>query len=256
MSEAIVASSDHPADPALTPQQRAFFEAFGFLRIPGTLASEIAEITEAFDAVVACTPAVVDVGELNVETMGEALTRAGRIDSYHHLHQGRHRAIIPDFLERDPVLERLVRDPRITGPVAALLGPDVEYFGSDGNVLDCDTSWHCDVYGSPIEQYHVKALVYLDELDETSGALRAIPGTNWYTSEFARRMQQDLSDWATVEDIFGVPHDEIPSVAVPSRPGDLILLNFRTMHATFNGRDGRRLFTLNFRQPATPAPAD
>ena len=123
-------------------------------------------------------------------------------------------------------------------------------------MLDCDTSWHCDVYGSPIDQYHVKALVYLDELDETSGALRVIAGTNWYTSGFAQQMRRDLNDWATVEDLLGVPHDQIPSVAVPSRPGDLILLNFRSMHATFNGRDGRRLFTLNFRQAAGPAPGD
>src|SRR4051795_10372186 len=77
MSEATVASSDRPAAPGLRAPDQAFFEAFGFLRLPGALAADIAEITEAFDRVFAETPAVSDVGELNVETMGEALTRAG-----------------------------------------------------------------------------------------------------------------------------------------------------------------------------------
>ena len=53
-------------------------------------------------------------------------------------------------------------------------------------------------------------------------------------------------DDASVEEIFGVPGNEIPSVAINSSPGDLIIWNFRTIHGSYNGGERRRLFSLNF----------
>lgn len=255
MPEATAAAPDQSTERrGLDPADQAFFETFGFVRLPGVFASDIAAVTDAFEDVFAATPAADELTELNVETMDEALARPGRIDSFHHLHQGRHRAIIPDFVERDPRLERLLDDPRLVGPVTSILGPGYEYHGSDGNVLDCDTSWHCDVYGSPLERYHLKVLFYLDALDASNGALRVIPGTNFHDSPFAHRLRRDLDDWQQVGATFGVAHDEVPCTTVPTEPGDVVLLNFRTMHATFNSDEGRRLFTINFRQ-AQPHPA-
>ena len=42
--------------------------------------------------------------------------------------------------------------------------------------------------------------------------------------------------------------EEIPSFAIDNEPGDLIVGNFRTLHATFGGATRRRLFTMNYRQ--------
>jgi hypothetical protein len=38
----------------------------------------------------------------------------------------------------------------------------------------------------------------------------------------------------------------VPSWTVDVDPGDLVVGNFRTMHASFNGGVRRRLFTMNF----------
>ena len=39
-----------------------------------------------------------------------------------------------------------------------MLGDEFDHAESDGNLLDCETSWHCEVYGSPMQYRHVKLL--------------------------------------------------------------------------------------------------
>jgi hypothetical protein len=239
---------------SLEPAQVASFETFGFLALPGLFAPEIDAITEAFDRKFAATPPEAQVEQLDPELVEHAFATTNRIDSYHHLHRGRHRAIIPDVIERTPDLTWLREDPRVTGLADSLLGPGNEYQGSDGNLLDCDTSWHCDVYKAPLEQYHIKILFYLDPLGHDSGALRVIPGTHYYRSPFATRLRRDLDDWQAIPQILGLQCDEVPSHTIPTRPGDVVVINFRVMHATFGGPEGRRLFTLNYRSTAGPGP--
>ena len=45
---------------------------------------------------------------------------------------------------------------------------------------------------------------------------------------------------------FGVAPEEIPSVALQSQPGDALFFSHQLWHASFGGRVGRRMFTLNF----------
>jgi len=233
----------------LSPQQVRFFEAFGFLHLKGLFADDIGDISAAFEEVFSQRPdesdAVVDLEESGFR---EAFSASDRVDSYHHLNFGGHRAIIPHFIERHPTLAALKDDPRISGIVNALMGPNHEDLGTDGNLFDCDTAWHCDVYNSPLEQFHIKLLFYLDPLDGRSGALRVIPGTNHHNDEFARKLRRDLNDWEKTEQRFGVDLDGIPAHVVSTVPGDLIVASFRTIHATLHGRARRRLFTLNYRQ--------
>ena len=249
-------SSDHGTtdSSALTPPQIAYFEAFGFLVLPALFEREIASIGEAFDRIFDETPPSTQLDQLNPELVQAAFASTSRIDSYHHLHRGEHRAIIPEILGNSPELRWLQSDPRILGLAESLLGPGFEDRGSDGNLLDCDTSWHCDVYDAPLEKYHIKILFYLDPLEGDTGALRVIPGTHHYNSLFAQQMRRDLDDWAKIDQVLGVAYDQIPSFVIPSRPGDVIVLNFRTMHATFHGAPGRRLFTQNYRSTARTGP--
>ena len=67
-------------------------------------------------------------------------------------------------------------------------------------------------------------------------------------------MHRDLNDWEAIPGILGVDCDEIPSWTVANQPGDAVAINFRTMHATFGGADGRRLFTMNYRSTAWAGP--
>jgi ectoine hydroxylase-related dioxygenase (phytanoyl-CoA dioxygenase family) len=213
----------------LTRQQLAFYETFGFLKLPGLVRDEIDVITDAFEAVFA--------DDANP-----------RMEYYAELHGQKRRIMIPTFLDKAPVLDALKTDPKIVAVAAALLGENFEYAESDGNLLDCDTSWHCDVYGSPLETRHLKLAFYLDPVGAESGALRMIPGTNHFREAFASKLRRELADASEIEGLLGVDPTEIPYFPVESEPGDVVALDFRTIHSSFFGAARRRLFTMNFRE--------
>jgi ectoine hydroxylase-related dioxygenase (phytanoyl-CoA dioxygenase family) len=213
----------------LTRQQLSFYETFGFLKLPGLFRDEIDDIASAFESVFAD------------ETHP-------RMEYYAELHGERRRIMIPKFVDKSPVLDALKTDPRILGTVAALLGPAFEYAESDGNLLDCDTSWHCDVYGSPLESRHLKLAFYLDPVAADSGALRMIPGTCHFRETFATTLRRRLADPNEIAAQFGVDAIDIPYWPVATEPGDVVALDFRTLHASFFGTERRRLFTMNFRE--------
>ncbi len=220
-------STDRQTTGGLTAQQLRFFDAFGFLHVPGFLGDDTVEVIDAFDEVFANNEAH---------------------DMFEKVHFSERRQVIPLFCDQHPRLKALESDPRILGVLESLFPNGFEYRQTDGNLLDCDTSWHCDVYDSPLERFCVKLFFYLDELDGDSGGLRVIPGTNDFTSDFAREMRLELEPWTAVEERFGVTPQEIPSWPIRNQPGDLIIGNYRTVHATFGGRPGRRLFTMNYRE--------
>ena len=210
--------------------QVAYFETFGYLKLPGLLADDIDEITEAFEAVFA--------DEANP-----------RWETYEELHLRRRRLIIPAFIDRHPRLARLRDDPRVSGIVRSLIGPDYEYAESDGNIFSCESSWHADTYSAGLGRLHVKASIYLDPLSADSGAIRVIPGTNFHHTSYAQTLRRELEHADQIESHFGIDGRDIPSWAISSVPGDVVVWNFRTIHASYNGGERRRLFSINFREP-------
>jgi len=246
----VTAATDPPIDPAptvapqdftLTEAQKTFFESFGFLVLPGLFTKEIGAIADRFERVFA------------TQTPWE---------SREDLHFNEQRLIVPSIIDHDPHLLALLDDPRVVSIVSALLGDDYIGGQSDGSLFSCETSWHADTFGAPMEQRHVKLSFYLDPLDVASGAIRLLPGTNHHLTPYARNLRRDLDDPAKIESIFGVTPDAIPSWTIGSRPGDLIAWDFRTIHASFNGSARRRLLSLNFKEnlanssPSSAPPAD
>ena len=217
-------------DHRLSAQQIAYFNTFGFLHVPGLFSDEIEEITAAYERIFA-------------DPQNEKWELR---DEIHH--GGDLRLILLSIIDKDPVLQRLRDDPRIVGAVASLIGEDYEFVGSDGNKWYCETFWHSDVFGSPLSTYHVKLSLYLDSTNGQTGAIRLIPGTQFYTSTFAETLRQDLLNHQAIKDVFGVEGREIPSWTIENEPGDLIVWNQRVIHASYNRADGRRAFALNFKE--------
>jgi hypothetical protein len=220
----------------LTRQQVKFFETFGFLTLPGLFRDDMAQITEAFEAVFA--------------TEGHP-----RMETYVELHGEERRLIIPSFVTKHPTLERLLRDPRVVGIVTSLLGPDFEYAESDGNLFDCESLWHSDTYGAPMLVHHVKLSFYLDPLRAESGAIRVIPGTQHFKESFATALRNGFREPSQIEELFGVAPRDIPSIALETEPGDLVVWDFRTIHASYYGGVRRRLFSINYREHTAEATA-
>jgi hypothetical protein len=228
----------------LTAQQRAFYDAFGFLRLRGLFRPEAPAIAEAFDGIFAAhAPTMVISSDDDVlQRTPRAATRTYRD------------IIAPDFIDRSPVLRAIPNDPRVRGVVESLLDEPYEYRASDGQRFYCDTSWHYDAYGTPLDRTTVKLSFYLDPLRAGSGAIRVIPGTHDHRSRFARTLQETLYRAPDgIRELYGVDAEEIPSWTLDNDPGDVLVWSFRTLHASFHGREGRRSFALTF--STLPAPA-
>jgi ectoine hydroxylase-related dioxygenase (phytanoyl-CoA dioxygenase family) len=215
-------------DWVLTPEQVEFFRTFGYLHLRGLFADDISALTDAFDE-------VFEKEEISLEPRVE-------------LHNNDRRRIIFSILSKHPRLNVLLDDPRMKGVVSPLLGDDYEFAESDGSLFDCETHWHADTYGAPMTHHHVKVSFYLDPLRGDSGAIRVIPGSNDFESEFSRTLRRTFNTPDQIETQFGVDPRDIPSVTLDSDPGDVIVWDFRLVHASYNGHEGRRLFSVNFRE--------
>ncbi|MDZ7783049.1 MAG: phytanoyl-CoA dioxygenase family protein [Halioglobus sp.] len=162
------------------------------------------------------------------------------------LHGDQRRMIIPGFIEQSPRLAPLQHDPRVVGVVQSLIGPRYKWASSDGNLFYCESYWHSDMYAAPLQHYHIKLSFYLDDLTGENGAIRIIPGSHFHKQSFARTLRRDFDNPARIEELYGVDGRDIPSITVESSPGDLIVWNFRTIHASYHGGERRRLFSMNF----------
>ena len=211
----------------LTPQQIHFFETFGFLKVPGLFADDVDDIISGFEAIFGDK-------EQPVWETKEAL------------HGDERRIIIPGFIEQSPHLAPLQHDPRVVGVVRSLIGNEYKWASSDGNLFYCESYWHPDNYAAPLQHYHVKLSFYLDDLTGDNGAIRIIPGSHFHQQTFARTLRKDFIDSSAISDRYGIDGRNIPSYTVHSSPGDLVIWNFRTIHASYNGGERRRLFSLNF----------
>lgn len=236
----------------LSPQQVAFFETFGFLRIPGLFRAEIEQIATGFEEVFALKHLL--------QRFGAVTDSPPWYETRHDLHFGNERITIPLIVDKSDNLRWLLDDPRVHGIAESLLGESYEARPSDGSLFYCDTSWHSDIYAAPMDEYHVKLSFYLDPVRRDTGAIRVIPGTNDFRSHYARRLREELESPERIPGALGVNPDEIPSWVLESDPGDLVVWNYRTIHGAFQGQQRRRLLSLNFRRvgphPSTGEPGD
>ena len=210
----------------MTPR-RKFFETFGYLKLPGLLADDIGWISDEFDAVWA------------------------RLTDIRH--DGSQRTIYPDaFLNASPILARLIEHPLLNAICEEVVGPDIVYYGGDGNYYSGDTAWHRDVFdiedGDEAKSIvrHIKIAFYLDPLAATTGALRVIPGSHHLGDNFAQELRAYARQGSTD---LGVAPEDVPSVALPVTPGDIMIFDHRIMHASFGGSAARRMFAMNLFEP-------
>ena len=164
--------------------------------------------------------------------------------------------VVVPFIDQHPYLSSLLDDPRVLGIGSSICGEDFNYMTSDGNVYSGDTPWPSDTsWGAKLP---IKTAFYLDPLDAASGSLRVIPGSHHKGSRFWRMLgavdyyRTPLDERASLpEKTWGMSGAEVPSVALETEPGDVLVFNHEIKHASFGGGTRRRMFTINMqaRQP-------
>jgi hypothetical protein len=201
----------------LTDKQLHFFQTFGFMVWRQAFTpKEITRITEQFDEVL-------------------AQDRQGRE------FVGDKRQGVLGFIEQRQELWPLLEDDRIYAAVEQMLGPDFVWIGSDGNLYVGNTGWHPD---NAAAYRRLKVAFYLDPVDKNTGALRVIPGS--HLPGLADRLKECPPKGDADGSPYGVGGSDIPSFPLESRPGDVVFFNQGVFHASYGGKTGRRMFTLNF----------
>ncbi len=202
----------------ITEQQVRFFETFGYLAFPGLIKDCIDEVIDAFEEV--------------WEEQGHSHSGIP--------HDGSKRSCIVPFPDQHPRLCRLLDDPRIDAIASALMGDNYNFMPSDGNYYSGDTRWHSDGVGSDI--LHIKFAFYLDPVTRDTGCVRVIPGSHRFGDLFADSLSRDVQESV---DLWGIDGSQVPCQAVETQPGDVVVFNHKTKHASFGGGGWRRMFTMN-----------
>lgn len=202
---------------ALTQQQAAFFDTFGFLVFPGMLTQELPWIYEGFEEIFTQVP----------EHDGTRRTIAGT-----------------DSSEK---LCRLLDHPKVVEVASSLLGEKFNYLGGDANYYVGDTSWHSD--GWHDHGLFVKMAFYLDPVKRDTGCLRVIPGSHKVHNEWVGEVRKV----GHPEENFGIAGGDVPAVPLESQPGDVVVFNHNLHHAAYGGSNRRRMFTLNLSRHADTA---
>jgi hypothetical protein len=212
----------------LSLQQCRFLDTFGYLHLRGLLADAIDGIATGFERLLA-------------ENGGEA-------------YAGQHRfTISPGINWSEGLCRDFLDAPQVDDVLSSVLGPDYQYWNSELNYCSGDTPWHTD---SPWPEDRrtpswYELLLYLDPLTAETGALRVIPGSHHVRDGFANLIQRGIIDETASALVdpshaWAVSGPDVPAVALPSEPGDVILLNHMTAHASFGGVARRRLMTAVF----------
>jgi len=216
----------------LTVDQKAHFDAFGYLAVPDVLSSgEMAHYTETFMDVYRR-----EWGQEDFDPRF-AQSRPGASGVRHQ--------IIP-FFAKDERFLPLFDHPALNDVVEQLLGEDcLAMTPGEGFVAASDSVWHTDSR-APEPFQSLKVAFYLDQVDAGAGCLNVIPGS--CHADYSARIRAALEGGAWG----GVKSPDVPmSTPLPSKPGDMLVFNHRTWHSSFGGWPGRRSIMVNYCQNFT-----
>ena len=225
----------------LTTQQIAYFQQFGYLIIPQLFsAAEITAISGHFERTLA--------------TCGPSNPSAGK---------GQQLVLGP--IQHLPEMNAILDHPGILDLAGGILGDDFNYAMGDGRNYSGDTPWHPD--GSWGQLFSAKIAIYLDPLTRATGALQVIPGSHDPHHPLRRRLQamggpavpgrsraRPMLGLQGIQDECGFSGTDFPGArALETNPGDVLIFNHDTFHASFGGGQRRRMFTMNLTRHCTTA---
>ncbi len=201
--------------------------AFGFLPLPGLLTrGEALAIREELE-------------RLGRERGQAPRDTAGRLD---------------DVAAAGERVRALLLDERVYGIPAKILGHDFTYEGSDAEWHVGDTPWRG---GGGVEQRRIAAIkisFFLDDLDETNGCLRIVPGGHRAVLESIDSRWVGVPDYlfpirnrsAQAELPWGIGPQQVPHLPLPSRLGDACVLADDLPCAAYGAAGVRRELSFAF----------
>jgi len=213
------------APSTLTEEQRRFFDANGYLMIPGALtAAELAAVRAA-------------AGEAEARWRADPALPGTRIPEFEE---------IPGIMEYHPVLFDLVEHPAVFPRIREILGTGIGlvdhacYITPPGGLID-GTAWHTDVRTRVPGVHHagstmmIRAMFALTDIAIDGGATLVLPGTHRQPDD------TQIPSVATPEDMPG-------AIALTCEAGTAYFFNGNVLHAPSNNRGTvtRRVLLYNY----------
>ena len=221
----------------LTPSQVDFYAENGYLMVPGALsAAEVAELRGTVEEIVAGAAKVTAHTDLYDLEDGHTPQRpkVRRLKSPH---------------KHFDYFNQLVRNPRITAILAALLGPNIRLHGAKLNMKSAGygapVEWHQDWAFYPHTNDDVLATgIFLDDCSVENGPMLMIPGSH------RGRLYDHHSDGAFCGAITGELNQIDFSKAVPmtGKAGSMSIHHARSLHgsAQNTSTQDRRLLLFEY----------
>ena len=215
----------------LSKQDMTHYEIFGFILMKNMLdQKEIQVMTSEFET-----------GLTRAENQTERTSFRKQLNWWN---MGPDTPYLASILEQDKFLD-------IANQV--LEGEAIGSFSSANSFSGNRTDWHSDTQAK-----HWKGLkfgVYLQSLNENTGALRVIPGSHKEPlhSDFKKIRLKESFDFSEMKtDSGGLDVNEIPAYNTRIELGDVIMFDNHLWHGSYGGSEDRRLVTLGyFKNPKT-----
>jgi hypothetical protein len=175
--------------------------------------------------------------------MGAIETAYGRLIDHHArvlgADDGSRRLLVTPLTAADAFFAELLADDRVMDIADALVGEDCLYTGLSSAIRwSRTTPWHTDpaLPGYP----NAKLIWYLDPVDAERGCLTVVPGSHMPASHEALARAFDIGTYDPASP--AVPG----SVALPTVPGDVLVINRALWHSTWGPASPRRQIHITF----------
>src|SRR6516162_7937616 len=198
----------------LTTAQAGHFTTFGFAVLRGFLAGRVTALRAETDAAIRDAYAATYDERVIDGISGHYLPMAGRLT---------------------PASASLVcDDPRFTDAAGQLLGGPVIPECPEGILYFAEAGWHTD---DGIGVRGVKFAAYFDELTAANGALRLVPGSHHPEQHGRLAAYHHRQPRVRTDADAAAYRASIPGYVAATTPGDVIVFDLHTWHASFGGRD-------------------
>jgi len=122
------------------------------------------------------------------------------------------------------------------------------YSGSDAKIYSSDTNWHCDRITNNL---HLKCALYLNKLDENTGCLRVLPGSQNYNDMYNGILSKKViplfkGPGGFDPNFFPVSNQNLPYFPINIGFGDFVIFNLKLYHSGFGNNINKKMICMNF----------
>jgi hypothetical protein len=121
------------------------------------------------------------------------------------------------------------------------------YSGSDSKIYSSDTNWHCDRITNNL---HLKCAFYLNKLDENTGCLRVLPGSQNFNDKYNSVLSKKViplfqGPGGFDPTFFPVSNQNLPYHPIKIDFGDFVIFNLKLYHSAFGNNINKKMICMN-----------